>query len=297
VAAIRESGLKLTLADGSEQAIAKPEVASNIGEFGTQDLVILALKAHHISCVASDLSPLLGDGTAVMTIQNGLPWWYFQNHGGKYDGVRLNSLDPDGTIGACIEPSRLIGCTAYPAAEVIAPGVVRHVEGNRFTLGELDGSESDRCRKIADTLIEAGFKSYVTNDIRAELWLKAWGALSFNPISALTHSTMEDICRSADTRWLVTEMMRESQEVANRLGIQFRHTIEKRVEGAEKVGAHKTSMLQDVEQGRSLEVEALVGSVLELAELTSTPTPVIRSIYACCKLLDTNLPLPAMGSG
>ena len=282
----RRHGLKLSSAHGMDASIEKPNISVNPADFGTQDLVILAVKAHHIPAVAPLLGPLLKDDTAILTLQNGLPWWYFYRHGGEYDGRRLKSLDPDGTIAACIDVSRVIGCTAYPAAEVIAPGIVHHVEGDRFTLGELDGSDSERCKAVATTLIASGFKSYVIDDIRAELWLKAWGALSFNPISALTRATMEDICLSPHTRWLAAELMREAQAVANRLGVHFRHTIEKRLEGARKVGAHKTSMLQDVEKGNSLEIDALLGSVLELAELTATPAPLLRSTYACCKLLN-----------
>ncbi|KAA1188215.1 2-dehydropantoate 2-reductase [Pseudohalioglobus sediminis] len=296
VRAAREKGLTLTSADATQQRIDKPTITADPADLGEQDLVILAVKAHHIASAAPMLAPLLDEDTPVLTLQNGLPWWYFYRHGGPFEGTLLRSLDPEGAISACIDTARIIGCTAYPAAEVTAPGVVHHVEGNRFTLGELDGSESERCRTIADALISAGFKSYVIDDIRAELWLKAWGALSFNPISALTHATMEDICRAPHTRWLAAELMREAQAIADKLGITFRHTIDKRLEGAEKVGPHKTSMLQDVEKGYALEVEALVGSVLELAELTNTPAPLIRSIYACCKLLDDQLPLTAPGT-
>lgn len=285
----RSHGLRLTSDDGLDAYIERPDISVNPADFGQQDLVILAVKAHHISAVAPLLEPLLKDDTSIMTLQNGLPWWYFYQHGGEYDGRRMDSLDPDGTIESCIDVSRVIGCTAYPAAEVVAPGVVHHVEGNRFTLGELDGTDSERCKAVASELIASGFKSYVIDDIRAELWLKAWGALSFNPISALTGATMKEICLSPHTSWLATELMREAQSVANRLGIHFRHTIEKRMEGAEKVGDHKTSMLQDVEKGNPLEIDALLGSVLELAELTETPAPLLRSIYACCNLLNDKL--------
>ena len=289
VAQLRSRGITLSSRDEGELRIEHLMVSADAEELEVQDLVILAVKAHHIADAAPRLAPLLGADTTVMTVQNGLPWWYFSRHGGEYEGHQLRSLDPDGVIQSCIDSSRVIGCVAYPAAEALAPGIVRHVEGNRFTIGELDGRESDRCRNIAAALIEAGFKSYVIDNIRAEIWLKAWGALSFNAISALTRATMVDICQSPPTRWLAGEMMREAEVVANKLGIEFRHSIEKRIDGAEKVGAHKTSMLQDVEQGNSLEVEALLGSVLELADLTDTPMPVIRSIFACTNLLDQTL--------
>ncbi|MEH6582501.1 MAG: 2-dehydropantoate 2-reductase [Halioglobus sp.] len=283
---MRAKGITLTTAEEKTLRINRPTVSANASELGVQNLIILAVKAHQLVDVAPQLSPLMDAETTVMTVQNGLPWWYFSRHGGKYAEHRLQSLDPTGVIHSCIDSSRIVGCVAYPAAAVVAPGVVDHVEGNRFTIGELDGLESSRCSKISGTLIDAGFKSYVIEDIRAEIWLKAWGSLSFNSISALTHATMEEICQSTHTRWLAGEMMREAQIVANKLGIEFRHTIEKRINGAEKVGAHKTSMLQDVEQGNTLEIDALVGSVLELAELTNTPVPAIQSIHASCKLLN-----------
>lgn len=289
VAQMRTEGITLTTGDGDQQRIEFPKVSSKALDLGEQDLVILAVKAHQIVQVAPGLAPLMNADTALMPVQNGLPWWYFSRHGGEYEGHQLRSLDPEGVIQSCIDSSRVIGCVAYPAAETLSPGIVRHVEGNRFTIGELDGRESDRCRDIAGVLIEAGFKSYVIDNIRSEIWLKAWGALSFNAISALTRATMVDICQSPPTRWLAGEMMREAEVVANKLDIEFRHSIEKRIDGAEKVGAHKTSMLQDVEQGNSLEVEALLGSVLELADLTDTPMPVTRSIFACTNLLDQAL--------
>jgi 2-dehydropantoate 2-reductase len=189
-------------------------------------------------------------------------------------------------IEANVEPRRIIGCVAYPAAAVVEPGVIQHVEGDRFPLGELDGSESPRCQDLVQAFMDAGLRSRVIDNIRAEIWLKAWGTLTFNPISALTHATMVDICRFSETRGLAAQMMREAEEIAGKLGITFRRTIERRIEGAENVGAHKTSMLQDVEAGRSLEIEALVGAVIELGRLTETPSPAIETVYACVKLLD-----------
>ncbi|MFQ5953982.1 MAG: 2-dehydropantoate 2-reductase [Kiloniellales bacterium] len=286
LAAIQKNGLKLIWEDGTEHVVKNAKATSSLREAGPQDLIILAVKAHHLDQVAADVPAALGPETAVVTVQNGIPWWYFQNHGGEHDGRPLISLDPTGALGQHIDGDRIIGCVVYPAAEVIAPGVVRHVEGDRFPVGELDGSESDRAMRLRDALINAGFRSRVIPDIRAEIWLKAWGNLSFNPISALTHATLEQICQFPETRKLAADMMTEAQDIGHKLGIEFRHTIEKRIAGAEAVGAHKTSMLQDVEAGRSLEVEALIGSVLELARLTDTRAPAIEAVYACVKLLN-----------
>ncbi len=228
----------------------------------------------------------MGPDTIIMTVQNGLPWWYFHKHGGEHDGKPLKTLDPSGVLTKHIDADRIIGCVVYPAAAVTEPGVIHHVEGDRFPLGELDGSESERAQKLHDLLVDAGFRSRILDDIRSEIWLKAWGNLSFNPISALTHATLVDICQFPETRQLAADMMSEAQEIAEALGITFRHTIEKRISGAEGVGAHKTSMLQDVEAGRSLETEALIGSILEMGEMIGKPAPSIKAVYACVKLLN-----------
>lgn len=284
--ALQENGLHLVMQDGTEHHVTDANFTGQFEKAGTQDHVILALKAHHIFQVAEKMPLLFDERTTVVTVQNGIPWWYFQKHGGKYDGTRLESLDPSGVIAANIDADRIIGCISYPAATVVEPGVVQHVEGIRFSIGELDGSESERCLKLQKALVDAGFKSYILENVRSEIWLKAWGSLSFNPISALTHATLQDICRFPETRNLVTSMMKEAQDIAGKLGIEFRHTIERRITGAEGVGAHKTSMLQDVEAGRALETEALIGSILELAHLTKTPAPTIEAVNACTKLLD-----------
>ncbi len=284
--AIQKKGLKLIMEDGTEHTLRDAKATDSFAEAGPHDVVILALKAHHIQEVAEKMPILYGSDTYVITIQNGLPWWYFQNHGGEFDGRRLASLDPTGIIEANIPSERIIGCIAYPAAAVSEPGVVRQVEGIRFPVGELDGRESERCLELVQVLLGAEFKSYILDNIRSEIWLKAWGTLSFNPISALTHATLVDICQFHETRHLAAKMMEEAQEIAGKLGIQFRHTIERRITGAESVGAHKTSMLQDVEAGRTLETEALIGSVIELAQLTETPAPAIEAISACAKLLN-----------
>ncbi|MGZ9075832.1 MAG: 2-dehydropantoate 2-reductase, partial [Burkholderiaceae bacterium] len=225
------------------------------------------------------------DDTIVVTLQNGLPWWYFQNFNGPHAGYRLKSADPDGVVEGNIEARRIIGCVVYPAGEIVAPGVVKRLEGDRFPVGELDGTESERVRKVSEALVAARWKAPILNDIRSEIWLKLWGNMSFNPISALTHATLVDICQEPATRQLAADMMREAQTIAEKLGVTFRVPLEKRIGGAEKIGPHKTSTLQDVEAGRAVEVEALIGSVIELSELTGTPAPASRAVHALLKLL------------
>jgi 2-dehydropantoate 2-reductase len=285
LAAIQKNGLKLEWHDGKVQT-AKMKAVNKASEAGKQDIVVLAVKAHFLDQVVRDIDSMLGPDTVVLTVQNGLPWWYFQKLGGQYDNHKLESLDPSGMLTKNIDPNRIIGCVVYPAAAATAPGVIHHVEGDRFPIGELDGKETPRVRELHDVFIKAGLKSMVLPDIRSEIWLKAWGNLSFNPISALTHATLVDICQFAETRELAATMMKEAQDIAQKLGVAFRVTIDKRIAGAEAVGAHKTSMLQDVEAGRSLETEALIGSILEMARLTNTPAPAIESVYALVKLLN-----------
>ena len=284
--AIQDNGLKLIWGDGTEQVARIAKATDNVAEAGKQDIVILAVKAHYLEKVARQMPSITGPDTMIVTVQNGIPWWYFHKHGGPHQGKRLETLDPDGTLGKFIDGDKIIGCVVYPAAAIEAPGVIHHVEGDRFPLGELDGKTTPRVQKLHDALVKAGFKSRILEDIRSEIWLKAWGNLSFNPISALTHATLVDICQFPETRRLAAAMMAEAQQIAEKLGIVFRHTIEKRIEGAAGVGKHKTSMLQDVEAGRSLETEALVGAVLELGKITQTPAPSIEAVYACVKLLN-----------
>lgn len=283
--AIRKNGLKLILQDGAEHLARNVKATNKMSEAGAQDVIILALKAHQIEPVAKEIRALFKDDTVVVTMQNGIPWWYFQKHGGELDGRPVKTVDPNGVIAANIEAERLIGCVVYPATEIAAPGVIRHIEGERFPVGELDGSESDRVKRISETFSRAGLKAPILPNIRSEIWLKLWGNLTFNPISALTHATLVDICQFAPTRHLATMMMTEAQTIAHKLGIEFRVSLEKRIAGAEKVGKHKTSMLQDVEAGRAIEIDALVGAVVELGEITRTPTPYIDAIHACAKLL------------
>ena len=293
--AIQENGLKLIWEDGTEHVAKVAKATDNLAEAGEQDLIILGLKAHYLDQVAKEISVITGPETMIVTVQNGIPWWYFHKHGGEFDGRPLDSLDPDRVLTKNIDADKIIGCVVYPAAAVTEPGVIHHVEGDRFPIGELDGSESERVQKLKETFENAGFRSRVLDDIRSEIWLKAWGNLSFNPISALTHATLVDICQFAETRKLAETMMTEAQAIAEKLGITFRHTIEKRIAGAESVGSHKTSMLQDVESGRSLETEALIGAILELGNMTGTPAPAIEAIYACVKLLNKIMLLEGAG--
>jgi 2-dehydropantoate 2-reductase len=284
--AIQQNGLKLIMADGSS-AVAQPTVAtSNIAAAGPQDVVILAVKAQSVPTIAPALPALYHAETMVVTAQNGIPWWYFRKDSGEYEGTSLQSVDPDGIVETNIGADRVIGCVVYPAAEIQEPGVIRHIEGDRFSLGEIDGSKSDRIQKLADVLKKAGIKAPIRNQIRGELWVKLWGNLAFNPISALTRATLEEICQYPPTRELAYQMMSEALAIAEKLGVRMGISLEQRIEGAEKVGAHKTSMLQDIEAGRPTEVDAIVGSVAELGRLIQIPTPHIDAVHASVKLLE-----------
>ena len=287
--AINARGFRLILEDGSEQHAPTAKAVQSMAEAGPQDAVLLTLKAHQVKDVLPGLRELFGPKTLVVTMINGIPWWYFHKLDGEYEGRRLDSVDPGGVIDAHIERERIIGSVVYPASELVEPGVVKVIEGNRFTLGELDGERSERIEALSQAMMRAGFKAPVSRDIRSELWIKLWGNLSFNPISALTHATLEQICRFGPTRSLAAAMMREAQAVAEKLGVRFKISLEQRIAGAEAVGAHKTSMLQDVEHGRALELEALVGSVVELGRITETPTPTIDAVYAATSLLAQTL--------
>ena len=289
LAAIRANGFRLVLEDGSAQHAPTDKAVQDMAEAGPQDVVLLTVKAHQVVDLLPGLRALFGPETVVVTMINGVPWWYFHKLAGPWEGRQLESVDPGGTIARHIEPERVIGSVVYPAAELLEPGVVKVIEGNRFTLGEPDGSRSPRIEALSQAMIKAGFKSPVSKDIRSEIWVKLWGNLSFNPISALTHATLEGICRDPQGRALAAAMMREAQSVGEKLGVAFKVSLEQRIAGAEAVGAHKTSMLQDVEHGRALELEALVGSVVELARITETPTPSIDAIYAAASLLARTL--------
>ena len=289
LAAINAQGFRLLLPDGGVQHAGGVRAVQDPADAGLQDVVLLTTKAHQMRDLLPGLRALFGRETVVVTMMNGVPWWYFQRLGGAFDGRSLTSVDPDGALAAGIEVDRLIGSIVYPAAELVEPGVVRLIEGNRFTLGELDGQRTPRIQALSQSMMAAGFKAPVSRDIRSEIWVKLWGNLSFNPISALTHSTLEEICRFPLGRDLAARMMSEARAVGEKLGVEFKVSLEQRIAGAEAVGAHKTSMLQDVEHGRALELEALVGSVVELARITDTPTPTIDAIYAAAALLAQTL--------
>jgi 2-dehydropantoate 2-reductase len=239
--------------------------------------------------MAPRLGPRLGPETAVVPAQNGIPWWYFERHGGPLEGTRLRTVDPDGTIARHLEARRVIGCVVYPATTLAAPGVVEHVEGTRLSLGELDGRPTDRCRALAAALIKGGLKAPIRPRIRDEIWLKLLGNVCFNPLSALTRATMAQIATDPEMRAVARAIMEEAEAVARALGVELAIGVERRLTGAEKVGAHKTSMLQDVESGRPLEVEALVGAVVEIADLLRQPLPHLRTVYASVRLLDRSL--------
>jgi len=287
--ALRARGVKILKADGHEEVASNVKATGDYGALGPQDIVILAIKAHQVEAIANDVPKLFGPDTVVVPMQNGIPYWYFHRHGGRLEGTSLKSVDPTGLIGRQIPAERVIGCVVYPAAELVSPGAVRHIEGNRFPVGEPDGSSSDRVTRVSQCFIGGGLQAPILADIRAEIWLKLWGNATFNPISALTRATLASICQYPPSRALAVAMMTEAQTIAHKLGITFRVPLEKRVAGAERVGHHKTSMLQDVEAGRALEIDALLGSVVELARLTETLSPCLDTVYALTKLLAKTL--------
>jgi 2-dehydropantoate 2-reductase len=287
--ALRTRGIKLINGDGSEELVPSVKATDNYAEAGPQDIVVLAMKAHQVEAVSGEVPKLFGPKTVVIPMQNGIPYWYFHGHSGPLAGTRVASVDPTGAIYDKIPCERVIGCVVYPAAELVAPGVVKHVEGNRFPVGELDGTTSERVTEVARCFVNGGMQAPILSDIRSEIWLKLWGNLTFNPISALSRATLAGICQYPPSRAIAAAMMSEAQSVAHQLGVKFRVSLERRIAGAEKVGHHKTSMLQDVEAARTLEVDALLGSVVELARLTQTPTPHIDTVYALTKLLAKTL--------
>ncbi len=287
--AIRAGGFKLIEEDGRERVARAVRAEPRMADAGPQDAVLLTVKAHQVHELLPDLRALFGPQTMLVTMINGVPWWYFQRLGGPWEGRRLDSVDPGGVLADAIEPERIVGGVVYPAAELVAPGVVRVVEGNRFTLGEPDGSRSERIEALSQAFMAAGFKAPVSRNIRSEIWLKLWGNLSFNPISALTQATLQEICRFPPTRELAARMMTEARAVAEALGVRIRITLEQRIAGAEAVGAHKTSMLQDVQAGRAPELAALVGAVIELGQVVGVPTPTIEAVHAATALLARTL--------
>lgn len=281
--AIQANGLRL-IEDGQEISV-PVRAAAKAEELGVQDTVVLALKAHSLTPALDQIAPLLGDHTSVVTMQNGVPWWYFHGVGGSLEGTRLNAVDPGGAIWQRIGPQRVIGSVVYPAVEVDAPGLVRHVEGKRFSLGEPSGARSGRVTLLAEEMVKAGLQAPVREDIRSEIWVKLWGNLSFNPISALTGSTLAAIVADDGTRQLARSMMLEAQAIGESLGVRFPIGVDRRIKGAGDVGEHKTSMLQDLERGRPMEIDALVTAVQELGRLTDKPTPTIDAVLALVRRL------------
>ncbi len=284
LAAMQARGVLVKGAESDFQV--KPNVTGDLASIGHADVVFLGVKAHALTDLAPRIQPLFGSDTVVVGMQNGIPWWYFQRHGGEHEGLRLERVDPGGTIAAAIEPERVVGSLVYFATEIAEPGVIRHTEGNRMTLGEPDGSRSERCRKIAEALIAAGLRAPVTTRIRHELWVKLLGNLAFNPVSALTRATLVTMARDDEVNALTRRIMQEAVAVASRLGLELPVSIDQRMAGAEKVGEHKTSMLQDLETRRPMELGAVVGAVVELGERVGVPMTNARAVYACAKLLD-----------
>jgi 2-dehydropantoate 2-reductase len=278
LAAMRENGVKL-ISEGTEQ-IVHPRCVESAEEAGPQDYVLVTLKAHSLPSAAKQMQPLLGPDTAIVSAVNGIPWWYFHGLSGAYEGHIVQSVDPEGQVSALLPPSRAIGCIVYPAAEVTAPGVIDHSYGDRFSLGEPDGSRSPRAQALSEALIAAGFKAPVRPKIRDELWVKLWGNMAFNPISALTTATLDVLTGDEGQRGVARAMMLEGQRVAEALGVRFAIDVDKRIAGAAEVGAHKTSMLQDLERGRPMEIEALLGAVVELADWVGEAAPISRSVLA-----------------
>jgi 2-dehydropantoate 2-reductase len=282
--AMRERGLRVISPDGDFEV--RPQLADDLSAIGTADVVFLGVKAHSLTALAPALRPLFGAETTVVSTQNGIPWWYFQNLGGDLDGLRLERVDPGGVVAAAIEPRRVVGSLAYFATDVPEPGVIHHTEGNKISFGEPDGTRSERVRRIAEALNAAGFRCPISVRFRQEIWVKLLGNVAFNPISALTSGTLEEMVRHPEVSRLVRELMTETEAVAAQLGIELPISIEQRMAGAEKVGAHKTSMLQDYEAGRPMELEAVVGAVIELGERLNVPMPATRAVYACARMLD-----------
>ena len=280
--AMKKNGLRLI--EGESDVTVPVEASENPEDLGFQDYLIITLKAHSVPSIIEKVRPLVNEKTTIVSGVNGIPWWYFYKIGGEFEGTKLASVDPGNVQWESFGPSKVLGCVVYPAAEVVEPGVIKHIEGNRFSLGEPDGSKSDRALKLSKVLTEAGLKAPVRPKLRDEIWVKLWGNLSFNPISALTHATLDVLCTDIGTREVARKMMLEAQSIAEKLGVKFPINVDRRIDGGAAVGAHRTSMLQDLDQGRPMEVDALVTSVQELGRITNTPTPVIDIVLSLIKL-------------
>ncbi len=282
LAAMRDNGLTL-IEDGVSETL-PVTVSDNAADLGPQDYVIVTLKAHSVPPVVDKMQPLIGDDTTIVSGVNGVPWWYFHKAGGDLEGTRLTSVDPGNAQWDGFGPDNVLGCVVYPAAEVTEPGVIKHIEGNRFSLGEPSGEKSERALRLSKALSAAGLKAPVRPKIRDEIWVKLWGNLSFNPISALTHATLDVLCTEPGTREVARNMMLEAQTIAEKLGVKFPIDVDRRIQGGADVGAHRTSMLQDLDANRPMEIDALVGSVQELGRVTQTPTPTIDTVLALVQL-------------
>jgi len=282
LAAMQQNGLRL-IEEGQEHKVSV-SASDTPADLGEQDYIIVTLKAHSVPPVVEKMRPLIGKNTTIVSGVNGVPWWYFHKIGGPLEGRRLHSVDPDDTQWNGFGPDNVLGCVVYPAAEVIEPGVIKHIEGNRFSLGEPDGSKSERAISLSQALSAAGLKAPVRPKLRDEIWVKLWGNLSFNPISALTHATLDVLCTDEGTRPIARAMMLEAQEIAEKLGVKFPIDVERRIDGGAAVGAHRTSMLQDLDQGRPMEIDALVASVQEIGKITQTPTPIIDTVLGLVRL-------------
>ena len=282
LAAMKSNGLRLI--EEASDTIVSPIASDDPEELGVQDYIIVTLKAHSVPAVVPKMAPLIGPNTTVVSGVNGVPWWYFHGVGGVLEGTRLASVDPGDAQWNGFGPDKVLGCVVYPAAEVVKPGVIKHIEGNRFSLGEPDGSKSDRAVALSKALMSAGLKAPVRPKLRDEIWVKLWGNLSFNPISALTHATLDVLCTDPGTREVARGMMVEAQEIAEKLGVKFPIDVQRRIDGGAAVGAHRTSMWQDLDQGRPMEIDALVKSVQELGVLTKTATPTIDTVLALIQL-------------
>lgn len=284
LSAMRENGLRIVGPEG--EFTARPRIVAALEDAGPADVIFLGVKAHGLPSLAPRIKPLITEGTTVVSTQNGVPWWYFELNAGKFAGLRLERVDPGGTIADSIASSHVLGSIVYFSTEIVEPGVIRHTEGNRISLGEPDGSRSERSREIAGALVKAGLRCPITTRIRAEIWVKLLGNVPFNPISALTRATLVQMARDPEVSILVKSIMTEVAAVAAKLEIPLPVSIEQRIAGAEKVGEHKTSMLQDLEAGRPLELEAVVGAVIEIADRTGVAMPITKAVYACAKLLE-----------
>ena len=276
--AIREGGLKLRI--GDQEHVARIRSTDDPADLGPQDYVFVSLKAHSIPGVVDAMQPLLSNDTSIVTAVNGIPYWYFHKHGGALEGSSLETIDPDSRQWKFLRPERAIGCIVYPATEIVEPGVVQHVYGDKFPLGEPSGERTERVQQFSAVMEAAGLRAPVLDNIRDEMWLKLWGNLCFNPISALTHATLDVIAGTPGTRAVAKAMMLEGQAIAERLGVRFRVDVERRINGAGAVGAHKTSMLQDLERGRAMEIDPLIAVVQELGRVTGIPTPTIDTVLA-----------------